>query len=107
MNSHHDFVLGEAVDLRPIRIENLGPGLHLKIVIAGAERTHLAALALASTFRDTPRDGATHLAALFDPIKVEGITPAAIDSPVRATGQHCVHLDSIEGNGAGAADACR
>src|SRR5262249_14630518 len=106
MNSHHDIVRGEAVDLGCACVKNLGNRLHLKIMVAGPYRTHLAALPLARAFRDALGHGACHRAVLFDPIEVGSIAPAAIDGPACSTRKHRVHLDSVEGNSARAADTC-
>ena len=39
--------------------------------------------------------------------EVANFTPAALDGPSSASGQHRAHINVIEGDGASAADACR
>ena len=88
-------------------IEDFRDRLHLEIVVAGAERSHLPALALLGALGNALGLGARHQASLLDPLKVARLAPAVFDRPSGATRQHGIHLDGVEGDRTLAADAGR
>ena len=70
MDRDDDAAGREAERPRRVAIEDLGHFLHFEIVIAGAERAHLAPLALLGALRNARRLGALYLAAFFDPFEI-------------------------------------
>src|SRR6516165_10050287 len=72
-------------DLGDGRIENLRDCLDLEIMVAGAERAHLAPLPFLGAVGDVLGLGARHLACLLDPFEVAPVPPATLDSPTGAT----------------------
>ena len=102
-----DVVLRQAEDLGNFRIEDFRDRLHLEIVVARAERAHLAALAFLGALGDAVGPGVRHLPLFLDAFEVACVAPAAFDRPVGAAGEHGIHLDGIERDRAFAADAGR
>src|SRR5262249_53275786 len=76
-------------------------------VIAGAQRAHLLALALAGAGRDDIGLGAWHGAALFDAVEILGAPVALLDGPAGAAFEHPVHRRLVERDLPRAADAGR
>ena len=86
MDADHDVADGDAERGGGIGVVDVGDGLHLEIVIAGAERAHLPPLALLGEVRDALRVGARHAAVLLDPAQVFRAAVAFADGPGRAAG---------------------
>ncbi len=107
MDGDDDAVGDEAVGLGRRGVENLGDGLDLEIVVAGAERAHLVALALLRPVGDEIGPGAVGCAAFLDAVEIACLAPAAPDRPAGAAGEHRLHLRVVEDDGALRADAGR
>jgi hypothetical protein len=86
------------------RVEDLDDVLHFEVVVAGAERAHGVALALAGVLRDRLGVGAGDAAALLDALEVGALAIALGDGPARPAGEHGGHLAIVQADGAGAAD---
>src|SRR5262249_33393493 len=105
MDADNDLARREAKALRDGIVEDLRHFLHFEIVIAGAQRAHLLALALAGAGRDDIGLGAWHGAALFDAVEILGAPVALLDGPAGAAFEHPVHRRLVERDLPRAADA--
>src|SRR5262249_29164014 len=72
VDADHDRVDFEAEASRGVRVVDLGDALHFEIMIAGAERAHLVALALLRRFGNRSGIGPRHRAVLLDALEVLG-----------------------------------
>ena len=107
MDGDEDIVLREPEGAGDGRVEYLGHRLDLEIVIAGAQRPHLAALAFLGMVGNEIGPGAGHPPRFLDPLEVVRRAPPAFDRPLGAAGEHGVHLARIERNRSLAAEAGR
>ena len=103
MDGHHDLVLFEAKASCGFLVEDLGDRLDLEVVIAGAERAHLAPLAFLGAIGDVAGLRARHLPAFLDAVEIARLAPAAPDRPTGAASKHGVHFEGIEADRAFAA----
>ena len=90
-----------------VAIEDLGHLLDLEVMVAGAERAHLLALALARIVRDRGRIGVTGAPVLLYALEVTLAAIAFFQRPFCPTHQHCRHAGVIERYLAFRADAHR
>src|SRR5213594_964110 len=107
VNADHHITDLETVDLGDVGGVDGHHLLDLQVVIAGAEGSHFVFLSSLGLIGDLLRLGAYHTPALFDAVEVSPGTVAALDGPLRAAGQHRVHLFPVQVQTAGAPDAGR
>jgi len=92
---------------RDLRVVNLRDALHLEIMVARPERSHLIALALLRLVGHGGWIGARHRAMLLDALEVLDPAVADLQCPARATGKHRVGVFWREPQRAGAAESRR
>ena len=88
MDRHHDLILLQAKTFGGLLIEDFSHRLHFEIVIAGAERAHLAPLAFLCSLGHVARVGAGHLPAFLDAVEIASLAPGALDRPAGAPPKH-------------------
>ena len=96
MDGDDNVVLCEPEDVCNRRIKNLGHRLDLKIMIAGAKRSHFPALAFLGAVRQAIRPGTNHPPLFLDPFKVAYFPPAARNRPMYALRKHGLHLGRVQ-----------
>ncbi len=107
MDRDDDVTLDETVRGGDARVVDLLDTLHFEVVVARAERAHLAALPLLRERRDVGRHRAGHAAVFLDVLEVLGLAVALRDGPAGAARQHRVELIDAEADLAFDADAGR
>jgi len=105
MDADHDLALAQAEGRRRGGVEHGLDRLHLQIMVAGAERAHLVALAVLGLIGHGPRIGAGHAAAFLDARQILRLPVAAIHRPAGAAGQHDVQFGGVQVHRASAAKA--
>ncbi len=107
MNADKDVVLSQRILTRDIRRINGRNPLQFEVVIARAERTHLAPLAPLGVVRHIVGSCAVDAAALLGSLEIVGRAVTLLHGPARAAFEHGVHLPVVEPNRSAAADARR
>ena len=105
---HKDHNLTDLIDTqrrRCPRIEDLVDDLYFKEVIAGSQRTNLAAPALLGCLTDSVRIGLREATVRFDHIQVAWPTIAFLHRPPRAALEHIIDLAHADLDATGRPDA--
>ncbi len=96
MYADEHVVFLDAVAVRDVFIEDLRHALHFQIVIARTQRPHLVLLALAGMLRNLGGISAGHSTPLLHALQVGLVAIALRHRPLRAPGEHLVHLAGVQ-----------
>ena len=96
VDRHDDLVLAQAVGARRARVVDALDALHFEVVVAGPERSHLAALPLLGERRHVARPRAVDAAAFLDELEVVDDAEALLHRPARAAEHHAVERLGVE-----------
>src|SRR5579883_1383469 len=100
MDAHHAFAFLQSKGVGYLRVKDFSNFLNFQIMIAGAERAHLAVLTFPRKIRYSRRISPCHATELFDPVQILLPSIAALDRPARTPPKHCCRLWLIERDGA-------
>ena len=93
MDRDDGLVLHESEGISDWGIKDLGNSLDFKVMVAGAERAHLATLPLLGAFGDHFWPGARHGSSFLDPLEIAPFSRATFDCPACTPSKHQIHLD--------------